>query len=78
MNTHFKLQVIKHLPYKIAEKIFNSNVQMNRQNHVGICTVCVYIYICVCVCVCVCVLRITVIYSYAYTHIYIKEQNIKK
>jgi len=47
MNTHFKLQVIKHLPYKIAEKIFNSYVQMNGQNHVGMHTVCV----CVCVCV---------------------------
>ena len=61
MNTHFKLQVIKHQPYKIAEKMFNSNIQMNRQNHVGMHTVYIYIYIyiyiymCVCVCVCVCV-----------------------
>jgi len=51
MDLHFKLQVMKHLPYKIAEKNFNSNIQMNRKNHVGMRTV----YMCMCVCVCVCV-----------------------
>ena len=55
MNTHFKLQVIIHLPYKIAEKIFNSNVQMNKQNHVGMCTVCMCVYVRAC-CVSQCVL----------------------
>ena len=58
MNTHFKLQVIKHLPYKIAEKIFNSYVQMNGQNHVGMHTV----YICVCVC---CVLQCVSLYKFS-------------
>jgi len=68
MNTNFKLKVIKYLPIKLAEKIFNSNVQINRQNHGGVHTVymcvsvcvCECVCVCLCVCVCVCVLRITV------------------